>query len=165
MTLVVYIHHLWLSHKPSSSDSAKNPVGEKIALSGWCLCGARLSASKNNTVNLILRLFLYHFLHTMSSWHHEPSTTTQTTNKHHHHGDGTPCPSSGVDDSMNPRRASGRWPCSCLFQGCCQRVLVESINYCRNQYIFINLMFNWIRAHPPATMVAKTASIIVGSSQ
>ncbi len=29
-------------------------------------CGARLSASKSNTVNLILRLFLYHFLHTMS---------------------------------------------------------------------------------------------------
>jgi hypothetical protein len=30
-------------------------------------CGACLSAPKNNTVNLILRLFLYHFLHTMSS--------------------------------------------------------------------------------------------------
>ncbi len=34
-------------------------------------CGACLSASKNNTVNLILRLFLYHFLHTMSLWRHE----------------------------------------------------------------------------------------------
>ncbi len=33
--------------------------------------GARLSAAKSNSVNLILRLFLYHFLHTMSSWHHE----------------------------------------------------------------------------------------------
>ncbi len=30
-------------------------------------CGARLSASKSNAVNLILRLFLYRFLHTMSS--------------------------------------------------------------------------------------------------
>jgi hypothetical protein len=29
-------------------------------------CGACLSASKNDAVNLILRLFLYHFLHTMS---------------------------------------------------------------------------------------------------
>jgi hypothetical protein len=30
-------------------------------------CGARLSASKNNAVNFILRLCLYHFLHMMSS--------------------------------------------------------------------------------------------------
>jgi hypothetical protein len=30
-------------------------------------CGARLGGSKSNAVNLILRLFLYHFLHTMSS--------------------------------------------------------------------------------------------------
>jgi hypothetical protein len=31
-----------------------------------CWCGARLGGSKKNAVNLILRLFLYHFLHTMS---------------------------------------------------------------------------------------------------
>ncbi len=36
-----------------------------------CRCGAHLSAAKNNTVNLILRLLLYHFLHTMSSWRHK----------------------------------------------------------------------------------------------
>jgi hypothetical protein len=30
-------------------------------------CGARLSASKSNAINLILKLFLYQFLHTMSS--------------------------------------------------------------------------------------------------
>ncbi len=29
-------------------------------------CGAHLGGSKSNTINLILRLFLYHFLHTMS---------------------------------------------------------------------------------------------------
>jgi hypothetical protein len=29
-------------------------------------CGARLGGSKSNAINLILRLFLYHFLHTMS---------------------------------------------------------------------------------------------------
>jgi hypothetical protein len=29
-------------------------------------CGARLRGSNSNAVNLILRLFLYHFLHTMS---------------------------------------------------------------------------------------------------
>ncbi len=29
-------------------------------------CGARLGGSKSNAVNLVLRLFLYHFLHTMS---------------------------------------------------------------------------------------------------
>jgi hypothetical protein len=45
-------------------------------------CGARLSGSKSNAVNLILRLFVYHFLHTMSLWCHETSqsTTTQNTN-------------------------------------------------------------------------------------
>ncbi len=30
------------------------------------MCGARLGGSKSYAVNLILRLFLYHFLHTMS---------------------------------------------------------------------------------------------------
>ncbi len=34
-------------------------------------CGARLGGSKSNAVNLISRLFLYHFLHMMSSWCHE----------------------------------------------------------------------------------------------
>ncbi len=31
--------------------------------------------------------------------------------------------------------------------------------------MFIDLMFNLIRACPPATMVAETASIVVGGSQ
>ncbi len=60
---------------------------EPSSLSGWWLThntrcflllvgyvlwhGARLRGSKSNAVNLILRLFLYHFVHTMSSWHHE----------------------------------------------------------------------------------------------
>ncbi len=43
-------------------------------------CGARLSTSKSNAVNLILRLFLFHFLHTTSSWHHE-SIHNNTSNK------------------------------------------------------------------------------------
>jgi hypothetical protein len=34
VTLVVYIHHLWLSNKPSSSNLAQNLVGKKIALPG-----------------------------------------------------------------------------------------------------------------------------------
>ncbi len=61
-----------------------------------------------------------------------PSTTTQTANKHHHHGDWATPPSSGVDP-INPRCLSGGQPCACLFQGRCQRVLVESMNWCRNQ--------------------------------
>ncbi len=46
-------------------------------LSCWCIvmlvcwCGARLGGSKSNAVDLILRLFLYYFLHTMSSWRHK----------------------------------------------------------------------------------------------
>jgi hypothetical protein len=38
-----------------------------IILHSQWRCGARLCGSKSNPVNLILRLFLYHFLHTMSS--------------------------------------------------------------------------------------------------
>jgi hypothetical protein len=38
---------------------------KKLWNGSWC--GARLGGSKSNAVNLILRLFLYHFLHTMSS--------------------------------------------------------------------------------------------------
>ncbi len=33
-------------------------------------CSACLGGSKSNAVNLILRLYLYHFLHTMSLWRH-----------------------------------------------------------------------------------------------
>ncbi len=69
------------------------------------------------------------------------STTTQTTNKHHHHGDGAACPSSSVD-LMIPRRPRGGRPCACSFRGHCQRILFDLLNQCRNQYIFINLMFN-----------------------
>jgi hypothetical protein len=39
-------------------------VGGDDAVEEWC--GERLSASKSNTVNLIIRLFLYHCLHKMS---------------------------------------------------------------------------------------------------
>ncbi len=45
-------------------------------------CGARLGGSKSNAVNLILRLFLYNFLHMMSSWCHKSihnSTNNQQT--------------------------------------------------------------------------------------
>ncbi len=41
------------------------------ALSSTCWCGACLGGSKSNAINLILKLFLYHFLHTISSWCHE----------------------------------------------------------------------------------------------
>ncbi len=92
-----------------------------------CWCGAHLGGSKSNAVKLILRLFLYHFLHTMSLYVTSPSTTTQTSNKHHHHGDGAARPSSSMD-SINPHRPSGGRPCAYIFRGRCQRVLVESIN-------------------------------------
>ncbi len=34
-------------------------------------CGARLRGSISNAINLILRLYLYHFLHMMSLWCHK----------------------------------------------------------------------------------------------
>ncbi len=43
--------------------------------------GARIGGSLSNSVNLILRLFLYNFLHTMSSWCHE-SIHNNTNNQH-----------------------------------------------------------------------------------
>ncbi len=46
----------------------KNPTTTESNTS-WC--DARLGGSKSNAVNLILRLFLYHFLHTMSLWRHK----------------------------------------------------------------------------------------------
>ncbi len=51
-----------------------------IHVSYWY--GACMGGSKSNAVNLILRLFLYHILHTMSSLHHESihnSTNNQQT--------------------------------------------------------------------------------------
>jgi hypothetical protein len=40
---------------------------DRKVVASYNRCGARLGESKCNAVNLILRLFLYHFLHTMSS--------------------------------------------------------------------------------------------------
>ncbi len=47
-----------------------------------CRYGAHVGGLKRNAINLILRLFLYHILHTMSSWCHESirnSTNNQQT--------------------------------------------------------------------------------------
>ncbi len=66
----------------SSSDKSMPsppPRGDVAPTYGACVhamgmairCGARLGGSNSNAVNLILRLFLYHFLHTMSSWRHK----------------------------------------------------------------------------------------------
>ncbi len=38
---------------------------------GCCRYGARVGGTKYYAINLMLRLFLYHFLHTMSSWCHK----------------------------------------------------------------------------------------------
>ncbi len=46
-------------------------VSSVKCVSSYYWCGACLGESKSNAVNLILRLFLYNFLHTMSSWRHK----------------------------------------------------------------------------------------------
>jgi hypothetical protein len=67
--------------------------------------GARMGGSKSNTVTLILRLFLYHILHTMSLWRHE-SIRNNTNNQQ------TPPPwwwsrlplqRGGFDDTTQPK--------------------------------------------------------------
>ncbi len=72
-------HTIWnyneYFHFTRISEPVYVPLTEVQKILGpkfFCLwCGARLGGSKSNTVNLILRLFLYHFLHTMSSWRQE----------------------------------------------------------------------------------------------
>jgi hypothetical protein len=44
----------------------ENPTGDGDKSSSDNRCGARQSGALSNAVNLILRLFLYHFLHTLS---------------------------------------------------------------------------------------------------
>ena len=84
---------------------------------------------------------------------------------HHHHGGGAARPSSGVD-LMNPRRPRGGCPCACSFRCRRQSNLIDLIKlmYKINKIMFTS-MFNRIRARPPATMVAKTASLVVGGGQ
>ncbi len=51
------------------SGQSWHATSSSILLYLWY--GARVGGSKSNAVNLILRLFLYHILHTMSLWHHK----------------------------------------------------------------------------------------------
>ncbi len=72
---------------------------------GWVWC-TRRSGPKYYAVNLVLRFFLYHFLHTMSSWCHD-SIHNNTNNQQ------TPPPwwwsrlplqRRGLDESTPPKR-------------------------------------------------------------
>jgi hypothetical protein len=67
---------LFLSLLPA--DRPKVSIGIKKNEFLWC--GARLSASKSNAVNLILRLFLYHFLHMLVTSQVHPQQHKQPTN-------------------------------------------------------------------------------------
>jgi hypothetical protein len=137
-TLTAAIHHYGQRKPPTCSMEDRkdsNLRGQAIFVKGECTLGhpatsrygAHQCGALSNTVNLILRLFLYHFLHRMSSWHCESVHNNTNSNNHHHHGDGATCPSSGVD-SMNTRCLSGGQPCTCVVRGRCQRVLLELIN-------------------------------------
>ncbi len=87
--------------------------------------GARIGRSLSNTTNLILGLFLYHFLRTMTltdeSQVARPYKKHTRPCKHHHHGGRAACPSSGVD-LMNPHHQRGGRPCAYHFAGCCWSV-------------------------------------------
>jgi hypothetical protein len=80
----------------------------------WCSVGG----SKSNTINLILRLFLYHFLHmttlTDESQVVRPHKKHKRPYKHHHHGGRAACPSSCMS-LLNPHHQRGGWPCAYLF--------------------------------------------------
>ncbi len=126
-------------------------------------CGASIGGSKSNIFNPSLGSFLYHILHTMSLWRHK-SIRNNTNNQQ------TPPPwwwsrsplqRGGFDDTTQPE---GRAALRMFTPRPLLKDFVYLLNKCRNQYIFINLMFNWIRACPSATMVAKTASIVGSGS-
>ncbi len=58
----------YVSKKGKQALSCVDNVPARDVKSALSLkCGAGLGGSKSNAVNLILRLFWYHFLHTMSS--------------------------------------------------------------------------------------------------
>ena len=108
---------------------ARGPSGRQLAIVGARAAGV-VRTNVGQQVTLITLCKGYFCTKFYIRWSRDitsPSTTTQINNKHHHHGDGAARPSSGVD-SMTPHRLSGGRPCSFLFQGRCQRVLVESIN-------------------------------------
>ncbi len=60
-----YTHITQMCDKLTDSDNCL----AFLSVHHWC--GARVCGPKYYAVNLILRLFFYHFLHTMSSWRHE----------------------------------------------------------------------------------------------
>jgi hypothetical protein len=62
---------------PAGNNSDQNCVHCHQRRPVWC---TPISASKSNADNLILRLFLCHFLHMMSSWRHD-SIHNNTSNK------------------------------------------------------------------------------------
>ncbi len=57
------------SHQWNMPLMASALLGNRSIISSelYRWCGACLGESKSNAINLILRLFLYYFLHTMSS--------------------------------------------------------------------------------------------------
>ncbi len=104
---------------------------EAAGLQGGGMVQANVG-QKVTPINLIVRQYMYlkvmlwYFL-TYNEWDRITHHTSQTHNKHHHHGDGATCPSSSKY-LMNPCCLRGGWPCAYIFQGLCQRVLLESIN-------------------------------------
>ncbi len=81
-----WVGHSLLSNMTSSAnkESGQQNQGRKkdlgsLAENDLCIhpvpakarCGASLGGTLCDIINLILRLVLYHFLHTLSSWHHE----------------------------------------------------------------------------------------------
>ncbi len=57
----------WQKDTKAMEESGVMLFTDRKVVASYNRCGARLGESKSNAVNLILRLFLYHFLHTMSS--------------------------------------------------------------------------------------------------
>ena len=86
----------------------------------------------------------------------KPHKRHKSPTKHHHHGGGAARTSSGVD-LMNPCHLRGGRPCACFSRCRCRSDLKD--------LIYVDLYDNRILARLPATMVAKTASLVISSGQ
>ena len=136
-------------------DSAHQP------LTCWCWFGASQCGAWSNIDNLILRLFLYQFLHSMVSWHHKTATTMQQTAKSNH-GGGATCPSSNKDLINKHDLTCGR-PSGGVGQGNQIKKMVVQLNQRRNEFISIDLSYFNLICCLPRTMVAEMAFIVTGS--
>ncbi len=102
-----YVMHIAILVQPllvCQTDKALDKLCTPYLNGATWWCGASLGGTLCDIINLILGLFLYHFLHMLSSWCHEPihnNTNTKWTSPPWWWSR-LPLQRRGFDDSMPP---------------------------------------------------------------